>query len=180
MDDHGFVNLSETLKVTTGYGKPDEVVFKKAFQTERRSLRLASKVLEVYAIGSHLEDVVFEVINSAGEVDEDIDGEEEDGCSHTLLIRQDLSREEDNVQVDKVVINTHEVTQPRSPKKEILLLEDSYSLKGPGMVYDNPNDGSIMLFKDSCAFMDLENRQKLGDDICRYALHIRECEENLE
>ncbi|PHT87513.1 hypothetical protein T459_09619 [Capsicum annuum] len=230
VDDHGFVTLSETLKVTAGYGKPvslsvlsgDEVVFKKEFQTERRSLRLASKVPEVCPAGSHLEDVVFEVINSAGEVDEDIDGEEEDGRSHTLLIRQDSSREEDNVRysflrgrcivrsiplpsngglfrfvashsrfhelqtcievhVEKAVISTHEVTQPRSPKKEILLLEDSCSLKGPETVYDNPYDRSIMLFKDSCASMDLENRQqKLGDDICRYALHIRECEENLE
>ncbi|PHT53341.1 hypothetical protein CQW23_07803 [Capsicum baccatum] len=230
VDDHGFVTLSETLKVTAGYGKPvslsvlsgDEVVFKKEFQTERRSLRLASKVPEVCPAGSHLEDFVFEVINSAGEVDEDIDGEEEDGRSHTLLIRQDSSREEDNVRysflrgrcivrsiplpsngglfrfvashsrfhelqtcievhVEKAVISTHEVTQPRSPKKEILLLEDSCSLKGPETVYDNPYDRSIMLFKDSCASMDLENRQqKLGDDICRYALHIRECEENLE
>ncbi|KAF3613534.1 hypothetical protein FXO38_36185 [Capsicum annuum] len=98
------------------------------------------------------------------EVDEDIDGEEEDGHSHTLLIRQDSLREEDNVQVKKVVISTHEVTQPRSPKKDFLLLQDSYSLKGPGTVYDDPYDRSIMVFKDSCASMDLETRQQLSPE----------------
>ncbi|MCD7458064.1 hypothetical protein HAX54_037085 [Datura stramonium] len=105
VNDHGCVNLNGSLKVTAEYGKPvslsvlsgDEVVFKKEFQTDRRSLRVASKVPKVCAAGSHLEDVVFEVINSAGEVDEDIDGEEEDGPSHTLLIMQDSLREEDNV-----------------------------------------------------------------------------------
>ncbi|CAN4089555.1 unnamed protein product [Withania somnifera] len=230
VNDHGFVNLGGTLKVTAGYGKPvslsilsgDEVVFNKEFQTERRSLRVASKVPKACAAGSHLEDVVFEVINSAGEVDEDIDVEEEDGHSHTLLIRQESLMEEDNVRysfhrgrcvvrsiplpnneglfcfvashsrfhelqtrievhVEKAVISKHEVTQPRSVKKEILLLEDSYSLEVPGTVYDNTYDGSIMLFKDSCASMDLEERvQKLGDDICRYGLCIRQCEASVE
>ncbi|CAN4085710.1 unnamed protein product [Withania somnifera] len=229
VDDHGYVKLGGTLKVTAGYGKPvslsvfsgDEVVFTKEFQTEGRSLRVASEVPKVCATGSHLEDVVFEVINSAGEVDEDIDGEE-DGCSHTLLIRKDSLREEDNVRysfhhgrcvvrsiplpnneglfsfaashshfhelqtsikvhVEKAETSTCEVTQPRSPKKELLLLEDSYSLKGPGSVHDNTYDGSIILFKDSFAPMDLENiRQKLGDDICRYGLCIRQCEATAE
>ncbi|XP_055825977.1 structural maintenance of chromosomes flexible hinge domain-containing protein GMI1 [Solanum dulcamara] len=229
VDDHGCVNLSGTLKVTAGYGKPvslsvlsgDEVVFKKEFQTDRRSLRVASEVPKVCAAGSHLEEIVFEVINSAGEVDEDINSEEEDGHSHTLLIRQDSLRGEDNVRysfhrgrcivrsiplpnneglfcfvashsrfhelqtsievhVEKAVISTHEPTQPRSPMKEILLLEDSY-FKGRGTVSDNTYDGSIMLFNDSCSSRDLEDRlKKLGDDICRYGLCIRQCEANVE
>ncbi|KAK4734712.1 hypothetical protein R3W88_008973 [Solanum pinnatisectum] len=229
VDDHGCVNLSGTLKVTAGYGKlvslsvlsGDEVVFKKEFQTDRRSLRVASKVPKVCAAGSHLEDVVFEVINSAGEVDEDIDSEVEDGHSHTLLIRQDSLREEDNVRysfhhgrcivrsiplpdneglfcfvashsrfhelqtsievhVEKAVIRTHELTQPRSPKKEIMLLEDSNG-KGPEMVCHNTFDGRRMIFNDSCASMDLEDRlQKLVDDICRYGLCIRQCDANVE
>ncbi|KAH0688172.1 hypothetical protein KY284_018725 [Solanum tuberosum] len=229
VDDHGCVNLSGTLKVTAGYGKlvslsvlsGDEVVFKKEFQTDRRSLRVASKVPKVCAAGSHLEDVVFEVINSAGEVDEDIDSEVEDGHSHTLLIRQDSLREEDNVRysfhrgrcivrsiplpdneglfcfvashsrfhdlqtsievhVEKAVIRTHELTRPRSPKKEIQLLEDSNG-KGPETVCHNTFDGRIMIFNDSCASVDLEDRlQKLGDDICRYGLCIRQCDANVE
>ncbi|XP_049349124.1 structural maintenance of chromosomes flexible hinge domain-containing protein GMI1 [Solanum verrucosum] len=229
VDDHGYVNLSGTLKVTAGYGKlvslsvlsGDEVVFKKEFQTDRRSLRVASKVPKVCAAGSHLEDVVFEVINSAGEVDEDIDSEVEDGHSHTLLIRQDSLREEDNVRysfhrgrcivrsiplpdneglfcfvashsrfhdlqtsievhVEKAVICTHELTQPRSPKKEILLLEDSNG-KGPETVCHNTFDGRIMIFNNSCASMHLEDRlQKLRDDICRYGLCIRQCDANVE
>ena len=44
-----------------------------------------------------MEDVVFEVVNSTGEVDKDIDSEVEDGHSHTLLIRQDSLREVFNV-----------------------------------------------------------------------------------
>lgn len=55
------------------------------------------QIPKVCAAGSHLEDIVFEVINSAGEVDEDIHDEEENGHSHTLLIRQDSMRGEDNV-----------------------------------------------------------------------------------
>nr|XP_016460857.1 PREDICTED: uncharacterized protein LOC107784267 isoform X4 [Nicotiana tabacum] len=105
VDVHGCVNLNGTLKVTSGYGKPvflsifsgDDVVLKKEFQTEERWLRVASKVPKVCAAGSHLEDIVFEVINSTGEVDEDIHDEEENGHSHTLLIRQDSLRGEDNV-----------------------------------------------------------------------------------
>ncbi|KAK4350967.1 hypothetical protein RND71_030280 [Anisodus tanguticus] len=230
VDDHGCVNLSGTLKVTAGYGKPvslsvfsgDEIIFKKEFQTDSRLLRVASKVPKVCAAGSHLEDVVFEVINSAGEVDEDVDGEEEDGHSHTLLIRQDSLRGEDNVRysfrrgrctvrsiplpndegpycfvashsrfhelqtsievhVEKAVKSTHEITQPSSPNKEILLLEDSYYLKGPGTAYDNTYDGSILPFKDSRASVDLEDRlQNLGDDICRYGICISQCEANVE
>lgn len=61
------------------------------------------------------------------------------------------------VHVEKAVISTHELTQPRSPKKEILLLEDSY-FKGPGTVSDNTYDGSIMLYNDSCSSRDLEDR----------------------
>ncbi|KAJ8536892.1 hypothetical protein K7X08_035293 [Anisodus acutangulus] len=230
VDDHGCVNLSGTLKVTAGYGKPvslsvfsgDEIIFKKEFQTDSRLLRVTSKVPKVCAAGSHLEDVVFEVINSAGEVDEDVDGEEEDGHSHTLLIRQDSLRGEDNVRysfrrgrctvhsiplpndegpycfvashsrfhelqtsievhVEKAVKSTHEITQPSSPSKEILLLEDSYYLKGPGTAYDNTYDGSILPFKDSRASVDLEDRlQNLGDDICRYGICISQCEANVE
>ncbi|KAJ8554297.1 hypothetical protein K7X08_024975 [Anisodus acutangulus] len=139
------------------------------------------QVPKVCAAGSHLEDVVFEVINSAGEVDEDVDGEEEDGHSHTLLIRQDSLRGEDNVHVEKAVNSTHEITQPSSLNKEILLLEDSYFLKGPGTAYDNNYDGSILPFKGSCASVDLEDRlQNLDDDICRYGICISQCEANVE
>ncbi|XP_027771413.1 structural maintenance of chromosomes flexible hinge domain-containing protein GMI1-like [Solanum pennellii] len=223
VDDHGCVNLSGTLKVTAGYGKlvslsvlsGDEVVFKKEFQTDRRSLRVASKVPKVCAAGSHLEDVVFEVVNSAGEVDEDIDSEIEDGHSHTLQIRQDSLREEDNVRYSfhrgRCIVRSiplpnneglfffvashsrfHElqtsievhvekaVIQPRSPKKEILLLEESNG-KGPETVCHDSYDGRIMIFNDSCASMVLEDRQqKLGDDICRYGLCIRQCDANVE
>ncbi|XP_059304587.1 structural maintenance of chromosomes flexible hinge domain-containing protein GMI1 isoform X2 [Lycium ferocissimum] len=230
VDDHGCVNLSGTLKVTAGYGKPvsisvfsgDEVVFKKEFRTERRSLQVASKVPEACSAGSHLEEIIFEVINSAGQVDQDINDDEENGHSHTLLIRQNSLRGEDNVRysfhhgrcivrsiplpnregnccfvashsrfhelqtsievhVEKAINSEHQITQPRRLNKEIMLLEDSSSLKGPGTIYDNTYDGSIVPFKDSCASVDLEDRlQNLVEDICKYNRCIRQCEANVE
>ncbi|MCE5167153.1 hypothetical protein HAX54_039645, partial [Datura stramonium] len=93
-----------SLSVLSG----DEVVFKKEFQTDRRSLQVASKM-----------------------------------------------------HVEKAAISMREVTQPRSPNKEIQLLEDSYSLKGPETVYDNTYD-------------------KLVDDILRCRLCIRQCKANVE
>lgn len=59
--------------------------------------------------------------------------------------------------VEKAVIRTHELTRPRSPKKEIQLLEDSNG-KGPETVCHNTFDGRIMIFNDSCASVDLEDR----------------------
>ena len=58
------------------------------------------------------------------------------------------------VHVEKAVI------QPRSPKKEILLLEESNG-KGPETVCHDSYDGRIMIFNDSCASMVLEDRQQV-------------------
>ncbi|CAK9151606.1 unnamed protein product [Ilex paraguariensis] len=95
-DDHGCVDLSGLLKVTKGYGEKvclsvlsgKEIVFKEEFQTEKRELRVTSR----------LENVVFEITNSEGDVDESIHNEEKHGQPHTLVIKSESGDLDDSVQ----------------------------------------------------------------------------------
>ncbi|KAL6320446.1 hypothetical protein AAG906_007143 [Vitis piasezkii] len=97
VDDRGCIDLSGLLRVTTGYGKNvslsvlsgNKVVFKQELQTEKRELRAASIVPQSCAAGSQLENIVFEIINSKGEVDETVHEEEKHGQFHTLTIMSD-------------------------------------------------------------------------------------------
>ncbi|KAJ9680038.1 hypothetical protein PVL29_021800 [Vitis rotundifolia] len=97
VDDRGCIDLSGLLRVTTGYGKNvslsvlsgNKVVFKQELQTEKRELRAASIVPQSCAAGSQLENIVFEIINSKGEVDESVHDEEKHGQFHTLTIMSD-------------------------------------------------------------------------------------------
>ncbi|TMW94666.1 hypothetical protein EJD97_009952, partial [Solanum chilense] len=105
-----------------------------------------------------------ELLVCYGEVDEDINSEVEDGHSHTLLIRQDSLREVFNVRYSfhrgpffvashscfhelQTSIEVHvekAVNQPKSSKKQILLLGDSNG-KGPETVCHDNSDGRIMI-----------------------------------
>ncbi|XAR52204.1 hypothetical protein NMG60_11020146 [Bertholletia excelsa] len=97
VDKNGCIDLSGLLKVTGGYGKKvsfsvlvgEKIVFKQEFQTEKRELRAASEVPKVCTAGSLLENMVFEVVNTKGEVDKTIHHEEFGGQSHLLTIRSD-------------------------------------------------------------------------------------------
>ncbi|KAL6508311.1 hypothetical protein OROHE_021853 [Orobanche hederae] len=92
---NGFVDLSNLLKVSKGYGKDvslsviseKKVILKLNFQTEKRKLRSVLKVIKNCEAGSELENVVFEIVNSDGKVDESIHHEEKHGQSHTLTIK---------------------------------------------------------------------------------------------
>ncbi|KAG8381135.1 hypothetical protein BUALT_Bualt06G0090900 [Buddleja alternifolia] len=105
VDAKGYVDLSNILKVSKGYGKDvslcvideEKVIFKLRFQTERRELRTVSKVFKNCVAGSQLENIVFEVINPEGEIDKSIHDEEKRGQSHTLTIKSNSFDIDDSV-----------------------------------------------------------------------------------
>ncbi|KAL0299685.1 UNVERIFIED_CONTAM: Structural maintenance of chromosomes flexible hinge domain-containing protein GMI1 [Sesamum radiatum] len=100
---NGFVDLSNTLKVSKGYGKdskrlhPFPLIRWLDFQTEKREIRTVSKVFKNCEVGSQLENIVFEVVNPEGEVDESIHDEEKYGQSHTLMIKSNSFDIDDSV-----------------------------------------------------------------------------------
>ncbi|KAF5189580.1 Structural maintenance of chromosomes flexible hinge domain-containing protein gmi1, partial [Thalictrum thalictroides] len=104
VDDSGCIDLSGVLKVKAGYGSlvslslniGEESFFKKEFQVEQRMLRIVSTVPEYCAAGSHLEDVIFEVVDSVGTVDETI--HDMKFGKHTLRITSELPGIQDSLQ----------------------------------------------------------------------------------
>ncbi|KAL6509247.1 hypothetical protein OROGR_022557 [Orobanche gracilis] len=64
-----------------------KVILKLNFQTEKRKLRSVLKGINNCEAGSELENIVFEIVNSDGKVDEGIHHEEKHGQSHTLTIK---------------------------------------------------------------------------------------------
>ncbi|XP_043816102.1 structural maintenance of chromosomes flexible hinge domain-containing protein GMI1 isoform X2 [Manihot esculenta] len=105
VDDNGCIDLSGLVKVTAGFGKTvsisisssNKIVFKLEFQTGKRELRIASKVPDYLAPGSRLENLVFEVVNSEGDVDETIHDEDKYSQSHMLTIKSDSFKLDDCV-----------------------------------------------------------------------------------
>lgn len=97
VNDLGYVDLSGVLKVNVGYGKSASLIvlsdgkeiFKQEFQTETRKLMVASGVPESCVAGSHLENVVFEIVDSNDEVDGTIHYDEECNGAHTLTIKSE-------------------------------------------------------------------------------------------
>ncbi|CAH9140870.1 unnamed protein product [Cuscuta epithymum] len=105
VDENGFINLGGILKVTAGYGKTaslsvsyeGKTLFKQEFQIEKRELHVASEIPEFCTPGSQLENIIFEVTNSEGEVDETIHDDDKNGQSHTLIIKSELSKIDETV-----------------------------------------------------------------------------------
>ncbi|KAH9779981.1 Structural maintenance of chromosomes flexible hinge domain-containing protein GMI1 [Citrus sinensis] len=98
VDGYGCIDLSGLLKVKAGYGKnvslsvlsDNGVIFKQDFQTEKRELRVISGVPECCTVGSQLEDITFEIVDSKGAVDVTIHDDDKSGQSHTLTIKSDV------------------------------------------------------------------------------------------
>ncbi|XP_062085437.1 structural maintenance of chromosomes flexible hinge domain-containing protein GMI1-like [Humulus lupulus] len=74
-----------SLSVSSG----NKVFFKQEFHIEKRELRIASKVPEILTAGSKLENIIFEIVNCEGIVDDTIHEEEKIGLSHMLTIKAD-------------------------------------------------------------------------------------------
>ncbi|KAK2635775.1 hypothetical protein Ddye_030567 [Dipteronia dyeriana] len=105
VDDCGCIDLGGLLKVTAGYGRSasfsvlseNEIIFMQEFQTENRELRVSSGVPECCTAGSLLEDVVFEIVDSKGDIDVTVHDDEKSGQSHTLTIKSVSVSMEDSV-----------------------------------------------------------------------------------
>ncbi|XP_022890366.1 uncharacterized protein LOC111405633 isoform X2 [Olea europaea var. sylvestris] len=105
VDDHGCVDLSGSLKVSKGYDKhvslsvllQEKVIYKLEFRTEMRRLTTASTVLKQCVAGSQLDNLVFKIVNSEGEVDRSIHSEDEHGQFHTLMLKSDSFDIDDSV-----------------------------------------------------------------------------------
>lgn len=105
VDDCGRVDLSGLLKVARGYEESvslsvfssNELVFEEKSQTDKRVLRVATQIPEKHFAGSQLENVVFEIVNPDGVVDETIDDNEKGDMSHSLVLRSDSTDMDDFV-----------------------------------------------------------------------------------
>ncbi|XP_074380621.1 structural maintenance of chromosomes flexible hinge domain-containing protein GMI1-like isoform X2 [Apium graveolens] len=105
VDNRGCIDLSGLLKVSTGFGEAvslsvlaeDKVVFREQSQTEERMIRVATEIPESCLAGSQLENLVFEIVNSDGVVDETINDNEKGSISHTLVLKSESTEIDDSV-----------------------------------------------------------------------------------
>ncbi|OVA08214.1 hypothetical protein BVC80_1101g15 [Macleaya cordata] len=103
VDDQGCINLNGKLKAVGSYGNivsfsveyAGKLIFKKEFQVDQRELRVMSTLPECCAAGSQLENIVFEIVDSDGTVDETIHDDANFGQSHTLTITSESSKIDD-------------------------------------------------------------------------------------
>ncbi|XP_059434267.1 structural maintenance of chromosomes flexible hinge domain-containing protein GMI1 [Corylus avellana] len=209
VDNSGCINLGGLLKVTAGYGSKvslsvlsgHEVLFKKEFQTEERELRLASRVPEFCTAGTELENVVFEIVNSTGEVDEAIHDEKKYGQFHTLTIKSEFSNTEDSIQYIFKHGRCTVLAIPLPQSQGIFCFEASHSchpelhlsvkvslVEAPKVKYDeiqSPySSGKVLLLQDSPSAK-LENfmitiEKKIQDEILQIGARNRDLEEALD
>ncbi|CAN0922576.1 Structural maintenance of chromosomes flexible hinge domain-containing protein GMI1 [Linum grandiflorum] len=100
VDANGFINLGGVLKVTAGFGETatinvssqSHVLLAKEFQIEPRMLEMVSELPSSCYAGSRLENLVFRVVNSGGDIEksihDDLDG------AHTLSLRYPSNTED--------------------------------------------------------------------------------------
>lgn len=214
VDDRGCIDLSGLLRVTTGYGKNvslsvlsgNKVVFKQELQTEKRELRAASIVPQSCAAGSQLENIVFEIINSKGEVDETVHEEEKHGQFHTLTIMSDSFYLDGSVrfafrngrciiptiplprkQGDFTFLAAHSCHPELSLAVKVSVVEVP-KVKQEDVQLQYPNE-NMLLLQDSPAPRHVENslveslmndEKEIEDDICKIGLFIGDNERKLE
>ncbi|XP_060675499.1 structural maintenance of chromosomes flexible hinge domain-containing protein GMI1 isoform X2 [Ziziphus jujuba] len=182
VDDHGCIDLSGVLKVTAGYGKnvsisvssDNRVVYEQQFQTEKRELRIVSKVPEFVTAGTQLENMVFEVVNSKGVVDDTIHNEENNGQSHMLTIKAELLNMDETI---RYTFKHGRCTVPSIPlpqrggvfsfqaghsrHPELSLSVEVSAIETSNPEYDeiqSPcSDGKVLLLQDSSPFKNVKN-----------------------
>ncbi|KAK1320484.1 hypothetical protein QJS10_CPA03g00894 [Acorus calamus] len=217
VDRHGLVNLSGLLRVEAGYGAKvelsiytaEKMVFKEEFQTAERELKVVSGVPNCCVAGSSLCDIVFEVIDPEGVVDQNIHGQH-----NTLKLSSETLILSDTVQYSfcegrcivpsipvpqepgifrLVAYHTHhpelktsfEVSVLRAPKMELV------SIPEPVETFYSPSSSNKdILFQDSspCVpdhmynFFKIilnNNLKRLEDDLLQVGLQIQEHEDRL-
>ncbi|XP_030933131.1 structural maintenance of chromosomes flexible hinge domain-containing protein GMI1 [Quercus lobata] len=211
VDDNGCINLGGLLKVIAGFGSKaslsvlsgHEVVFKQELQIEKRELRIASRVPEFCTAGTELENIIFEIVNSEGDVDETIHDEDKYGQSHTLTIKSESFNTEESIRYtfkhgrctvpaiplpQKNGMFCFEASHSRHPE---LNLSVQVSVQAPKVEYDDiqsPSiDGNVLLLQDSSSLKQVEkvmvsminNEKKLEDKIIQIGYRIRNLEKQL-
>ncbi|THG10126.1 hypothetical protein TEA_027991 [Camellia sinensis var. sinensis] len=154
VDVHGCIDLSGLLKVTGGYG--------------RKGKDLLLFVPEFCTAGALLENLVFEIINSDGDVDETIHDEELQGQSHMLMIKSESLDTDDSVRYSfhygRCIVRAISLPQ----KEGLVCLEAAHSrhpelhltievrvLEAPKVdpesIQPQYTDGKVFLLEDSSA-----------------------------
>ncbi|KAJ4954884.1 hypothetical protein NE237_011667 [Protea cynaroides] len=216
VDDEGCVDLSSLLKVTGGYGKNvslsvhlgEKLLFKEEFQVEKRELRTMSTVPEYCHAGYQLKNIVFEVVNPKGAVDEAIHDEVKYGQSHTLTITSGSVGIDDPVRysfrhgrctipIIKVPSGENvfhfEVAHSHHPELnanfKIHILQDP-KVESTEVVESHYSDGRISHLPESslCVLNDIDSlvnsimndEKDLENDVIRMAIQIGNHEEKLK
>ncbi|XP_058206197.1 structural maintenance of chromosomes flexible hinge domain-containing protein GMI1 isoform X3 [Rhododendron vialii] len=189
VDQCGYVDLSRVLKVTGGYGRrlsfsvltSEKTIFKKEFETEKRELRILSEVPKFCMAGSILEDMVFEVINTEGDVDETIHDDESCGQSHMLMIKSEPLDTGDSVKysfhrgcciVRAISLRQKEgivrLLAAHSRYPELHLTMEVHIMQAPKVapepIQTQYTDGKVFLLQDSSALVS----SKVGHD-CQFS-----------
>ncbi|XP_031249476.1 structural maintenance of chromosomes flexible hinge domain-containing protein GMI1-like isoform X2 [Pistacia vera] len=205
VDDYGCVDLSGLLKVTAGYGKSvsisilsdNEVIFNQEFRTQKRELRIVSGVPECCPVGSQLENIVFEVVDSKGDVDATIHDNEKGGQSHTLTIRSKSIGTEDSI---RYAFRHGRCTVPAIPLPQcegcfcFVAVHSRYTelhlsikvplLQSPKTEYSeipSYSDGKLLLLEGSTplkqggdlAVSIIKIEKELENEICKYGSRIK-------
>ncbi|KAK9994804.1 hypothetical protein SO802_024507 [Lithocarpus litseifolius] len=211
VDDNGCINLGGLLKVIAGFGSKAslsvlsgrEVVFKQELQIEKRELRIASRVPEFCTAGTELENIIFEIVNPEGDVDETIHDEDKYGQSHTLTIKSESFNTEESIRYtfkhgrctvpaiplpQKNGMFCFEASHSRHPE---LNLSIQVSVQAPKVEYDDiqsPSiDGNVLLLQDSSSLKQVEkvmvsminNEKKLEYKIIQIGYRIGNLEKQL-
>ncbi|KAM4068715.1 hypothetical protein ACB094_12G034100 [Castanea mollissima] len=211
VDDNGCINLGGLLKVIAGFGSKaslsvlsgHEVIFKQELQIEKRELRIASRVPEFCTAGTELENIIFEIVNSEGDVDETIHDEDKYGQSHTLTIKSESFNTEESIRYtfkhgrctvpaiplpQKNGMFCFEASHSRHPE---LNLSIQVSVQAPKVEYDDiqsPSiDGNVLLLQDSSSLKQVEkfmvsminDEKKLEDKIIQIGYRIGGLEKQL-
>ncbi|KAI8565060.1 hypothetical protein RHMOL_Rhmol03G0231500 [Rhododendron molle] len=185
VDQRGCVDLSSVLKVTGGYGRRfligEKTIFKKEFETEKRELRILSEVPKFCMAGSVLEDMVFEVINTEGDVDETINDDESCGQSHMLMIKSEPLDTDDSVKYSfhrgRCIVRAISLRQKEgivrlvaahSRYPELHLTMEVHIMQAPKVeaepIQTQYTDGKVFLLQDSSAHVS----SKVGHD-CHFS-----------
>ncbi|KAF3955646.1 hypothetical protein CMV_019148 [Castanea mollissima] len=205
VDDNGCINLGGLLKVIAGFGSKaslsvlsgHEVVFKQELQIEKR------EVPEFCTAGTDLENIIFEIVNSEGDVDETIHDEDKYGQSHTLTIKSESFNTEESIRYtfkhgrcivpaiplpQKNGMFCFEASHSRHPE---LNLSIQVSVQAPKVEYDDiqsPSiDGNVLLLQDSSSLKQVEkvmvsminNEKKLEDKTIQIGFRIGNLEKQL-
>ncbi|XP_058206196.1 structural maintenance of chromosomes flexible hinge domain-containing protein GMI1 isoform X2 [Rhododendron vialii] len=198
VDQCGYVDLSRVLKVTGGYGRrlsfsvltSEKTIFKKEFETEKRELRILSEVPKFCMAGSILEDMVFEVINTEGDVDETIHDDESCGQSHMLMIKSEPLDTGDSVKysfhrgcciVRAISLRQKEgivrLLAAHSRYPELHLTMEVHIMQAPKVapepIQTQYTDGKVFLLQDSSA---LVSSKELEKAVIEHGLQVGDCE----